>query len=248
MNKTARLIPNIVPSDAVAWHEGIASRFDSRYREGKRFKERLRVWSELIQRYCGPESNTVDLGCGSGVFTALLASRAERVYAIDGSAAMLGIARNLIGAQGARNVEIIESRLEAFLENRDAEFDLAVCSSVVEYLDRPAEFLDACRDALKDGAVLLVSMPNGASWYRALEARIFALAGFPGYYRYVKSMVSPEAWIEYLSRAGFDIVEYRYYGSAPVFSWLMRSMGLTQYSDTMIVFAARKRGPAAANA
>ena len=242
MTKAARLIRAAKPGDAVAWHERIASRFDARYREGKRFKERFRVWSELIRDHCEPGMDAVDLGCGSGVFTALLAARARRVYAIDGSAAMLAITRRHLSGQGLRNVEVVESRLEAFLDNTGPEFDLAVCSSVVEYLDHPDEFLDSCRDALKPGGILLISMPNGASWYRALEAWAFALTGFPRYYGCVKSIIPPETWVKRLHNRGFDIVEYRFFGAAPIISWPMRLIGLTQYSDTMIVFAARKRG------
>lgn len=227
------------PADAVAWHGRIAARFDARYREGKRFRERFRVWQTLIAAHCPRGGLALDLGCGSGVFTAPLAERAGWVRAVDGSADMLDIAQATLAGRGLSNVQWIESRLEDFMASPLPEADLALCSSVVEYLDGPTGFLADCRDALKPGGVLLLSAPNGASWYRRLEARLFALTGHPRYYRYVRTVDSPETWMERLRETGFDILEHRYFGAAPVLSPLLRGLGLARHSDTMVLFAAR---------
>jgi 2-polyprenyl-3-methyl-5-hydroxy-6-metoxy-1,4-benzoquinol methylase len=227
-------------NDAVNWHQAIAPRFAGRYADGKRFRERFEVWHDLIEHYCAPISTALDLGCGSGVFSELLASRARKVVAIDGSPAMLDIARRAIRDKGLANIELMEARLEDFGAKVKEGFDLVVCSSVIEYLEHPEEFLKTCRSKLNGGGYLLISMPNGSSVYRYLERVLYALSGYPKYYRFVKRVETPEVSARRLEEAGFTLVESRFFSAAPGISSLFRGLGGSRYSDTLVVFVARK--------
>ncbi len=53
----------------------------------------------------------MELGCGTGLVTALLASNLEHVLAADGSAGMLDVLRRKLGDLGIQNVEPLEADL-----------------------------------------------------------------------------------------------------------------------------------------
>src|SRR5712664_3549353 len=77
--------------DAVKWHSENACEFDLKYRSSQAFIERLIVWDSLINMYVHSDFEVLDVGCGSGVITALAARRARRVLGFDGSAEMVAL-------------------------------------------------------------------------------------------------------------------------------------------------------------
>ena len=187
--------------DAVAWHNAIAHRFSRRYVEGRRFRERFQAWDALIRRYGRPSFTAVDLGCGPGVFTGLLAECCKDVLAIDGSPTMLETARETL--REFHNITFQESRLELWNGWSQTPIQLAVCSSVIEYMDQPDAFLTSCRRGLSSGGILLISMPNGASLYRRLEWLLHRLTGRPRYYGYVRTVETPRESRARIVAAGF---------------------------------------------
>jgi 2-polyprenyl-6-hydroxyphenyl methylase/3-demethylubiquinone-9 3-methyltransferase len=139
-------------SDAVRFHDRIAAEWEGRYKR-RRFTERLRVLEELL-----PERETdrrwLDAGCGTGTIARWLArERGANVVAIDASTEMLA------------NAEVFQgvTYLEGDIRHIDAPgewFDGVVCSSVLEYLERPQSALRELARVLKRGGVLMASVPH----------------------------------------------------------------------------------------
>lgn len=96
------------------------------------------------------------MGCGTGVFSGLLALHFQRVLAIDISGEALRIAAEV--NRGASNVQFLRRDLRKLAGN--GEFDLIVCAEILYYL-RESDSQAVCQalDRLlgKYGVILTVS-------------------------------------------------------------------------------------------
>ena len=95
---------------------------------------------------------SLDVGCGTGTFTGLLAERSDSVVAIDLSPNMIQIARSRL--QGVQNVHF---RTGDFLitDFPKASFDCVSAIAVMHHSD-PEAFLAKVRGLLRPGGVLLL--------------------------------------------------------------------------------------------
>ena len=96
--------------------------------------------------------------CSIGVLTGLLASRADRVLASDGSATAIAAARASRLPVGAGAVDWSVQVLPARAPAADGSVDLVMLSEILYYLppDQRAELLAAAQDVLAPGGDLVV--------------------------------------------------------------------------------------------
>ncbi len=118
-----------------------------------------------------------DLGCGTGALSEALAPAVGRVIAVDESEAMLGAARQRLGAlvidretsrpRAQRGVELRSGTLEA-LPIADGALDAAILSLVLHYVPEPAQALaEAARVLVPGGRLLIADMlPHEREEYR----------------------------------------------------------------------------------
>ena len=156
-------------SDAVAYHESLAAGWSARYASGGMRRRAEFFRSEVLPRL-QPSGEWLDVGCGSGVFSAMLVDAGARVLGLDGSSAMVTSAR--AGVPGAR-FEV--ARVEE-VAGLGGAFDGAICLSVLEYLHAPESALAAIAGRLKPGARLCVSLPNANSTLRLAQKLVRPLA------------------------------------------------------------------------
>lgn len=157
-------------SDAIAYHETLAAGWTDRYASGG-FRRRAAFFRECVLPKLQVSGDWLDVGCGSGVFTRMLAEAGGRALGLDGSPAMVEAARKAGGARfEVGRVEDVGALAQSF--------DGAICLSVLEYLPDPAQGLKAIAGRLKPGGRLAVSAPNRASTLRAAQRlmRPFAAA------------------------------------------------------------------------
>jgi SAM-dependent methyltransferase len=107
----------------------------------------------IIERVSG--GRLLEVGCGNGGMTALLAPRVERLTALDVSTPSL----SSLAALGLKNVETVEALVEHYQPS--GTFDWIVMSEVLEHLRRPQAVLARCLEWLAPGGSLLVTTPNG---------------------------------------------------------------------------------------
>ncbi len=112
-----------------------------------------------------PAATVADLGCGTGHLTQALAPFVARVIAVDGSAAMLRVARARLADQP--NVDVRRGDLES-LPLEDGEADLAILALVLPYLADPgAAIAEAARALGHEGRLLVTDlMPHERAEYR----------------------------------------------------------------------------------
>lgn len=154
----------------------------------------------------GPGVHALEIGCGTGVFTEMLAQTGARLTAIDVSAELLAKARARLGPKA--KVRFLEKPLEAC--DGDGPFDAVIGSSILHHLEFDGA-LRRIRDLLRPGGRISFAEPN------LLNPQVFAERRFRRFFPYVSR--DETAFVRWrlkadLNQAGFDQVEI-----AP-FDWL----------------------------
>jgi 2-polyprenyl-3-methyl-5-hydroxy-6-metoxy-1,4-benzoquinol methylase len=180
------------------------------------FERRYGLITELMTRVlAGREAGrALDLGCGSGVFAALLADFGWEVVAVDKSAAMLHAAKSYCSSQlGERiaAVEFREMRIEA-LDLEAGSFDLVVCLSVLEYVEDDRTALESMATVLRPNGFLVLTVPNRRGLARRVESLVHRVR-WPGtgYLRYQHHQYVPEEIDGALRHLGFEKVGQRFW-------------------------------------
>lgn len=126
--------------------------------EGTRREKIHRPWLERVVDYAARFNITrgtlLEIGPGFGIFAALATASGafERVVAVEPTPEMAAACR-------ARGVEVIEKRVEDAA--RDVEGASVVCAfEVIEHLFEPRRLIEAGRELLVNGGLLVLSCPN----------------------------------------------------------------------------------------
>jgi 2-polyprenyl-3-methyl-5-hydroxy-6-metoxy-1,4-benzoquinol methylase len=105
-----------------------------------------------------PAGSLLDAGCGDGRYLAALGAGAERTAGVDLSARILETARATAARAGVEP-ELAQASLEE-LPFGDGEFDVVLCSQVIEHVvDAPAAARELVR-VLRPGGTLVLSTDN----------------------------------------------------------------------------------------
>ena len=155
--------------------------------------DRFALEREVVERWfadLSAESAVLDIGCGSGSWTALFAQRYRRVVGIEQSAKMAADARGRL--RGLTNVEIIEGDcLEVPIEG---QFQGAFFGGLLMYLNREdaVRLLARVAKLIPDGKIIL----RESSSPRSVEVRT---GEYPVAYR------SPEEYTAIAAEAGLRV-------------------------------------------
>jgi 2-polyprenyl-3-methyl-5-hydroxy-6-metoxy-1,4-benzoquinol methylase len=190
--------------DAVAYHDKLAAGWSGRYASGG-MKRRAEFFREEVLPRLAPTGDWLDVGCGSGVFSRMLAEAGANVLGLDGSPGMVEAAR--AASRGALRFEV--GRVED-VGALPGAYDGAVCLSVIEYLPDPAQALAAIASRLKPRGRLAISAPNSASTLRAAQRMLRPLAAAPGLKSLAYMESSRHMWTkpelgELARKAGFEV-------------------------------------------
>lgn len=227
-------------TDAIGWHSSIARDFDAKYTSTPAFRERLRVWDDVIARYMDAQSHVLDAGCGSGVLAALAAPRAQSVLGFDASEPMIALANTRRREAQLANTTFRVAALEDPDLLRGRQFDFIMCSSVLEYIDDYWRVFDWFASSLQPAGVIAFSMPNGASLYRKFERLAFGLIGRPAYYAHVRHVPLLEEVRTGIAARKFEIVASQYYAAVPMLSPFARAAGRADLADNLFVVVCRR--------
>lgn len=201
------------PRSAIAFHDERAGRWSAGYHASPHFTRRARDWQAAMRDHLEPHAHLLDVGCGSGDLSVIAARLGAIPTCIDGSPAMVAEARGAVGAVSP------EARFfaadAAALPVADGEFDVAIASSLLEYLDPLAPALAEIRRAIRPGGLFLCTVPNPRSLYRRLEGQALRLTGRPAYRRFVNPDIYRRDIAVDLRAAGFEPLESRLLGLPP---------------------------------
>jgi ubiquinone/menaquinone biosynthesis C-methylase UbiE len=119
------------------------------------------LWQEHINRYVFALNHTankvvLDVACGSGYGTSLMAKKASLVVGVDVSHEALSYAKK---HYGKHNVQFILSDASS-LPFKDCVFDRAISFETIEHIAKYETFLHEIKRNLKKNGLLILSTPN----------------------------------------------------------------------------------------
>jgi SAM-dependent methyltransferase len=143
-------------------------------RSGPRHFFRLKLMDMLIGRFPNG-GKALDAGCGDGSLSIRLAGNGWTVYGVDFDEAWCETARKQTASLPFKErVNIVCSPLER-IDFQPGFFDLIVCGEVLEHLHNDTEVLKKFNYVLRDGGVLVLSVPlasKGFDFYDELVGHV----------------------------------------------------------------------------
>ena len=138
------------------YFERIAGQWDS-LRTGY-FGDAVRD-AAIARAYLRPEMVVADVGSGTGFMAAGLAPLVAKVYAVDGSAAMLEVGRQNVGGQNLGGLSNVEQRLAngATLPFDDASLDAVFANMSLHHCPDPNAAVAEMVRVLKPGGRLVIT-------------------------------------------------------------------------------------------
>lgn len=113
---------------------------------------------ELVLPYAAGKE-VLDLGCGYGYGSALLAQKARSVVGVDLDRKAISIARERY--REVKNLQFVEDDILNFLlKGTPLKFDLVVLLEVIEHIDAHEKLLEGICQVTKEGGRLFLSTPN----------------------------------------------------------------------------------------
>ena len=161
---------------------------------------RLRAEAALALLDCEPGARVLDVGCGVGSFSALLAARSLRVACAD-------ISEENVVTLRRRHPELPVVRTDATaLPFDDDEFDAAVLMEVLEHVEDDRAALSELRRVVRDDGLLILSVPNLAAPAPLLERLpLRSIHARQGPEHHFRDGYSPRELIDLLRDRGFKI-------------------------------------------
>lgn len=150
------------------------------------------VWDRLEPR---GQNRLLDVGCGDGGYLLRQRSRGWTVTGIEPSASAVAVARQ-------RGLEVFEGVLPG-VDLAGRQFDVITLLGVLDHVPEPQRTLEAVRELLSPGGIVVISVPNAES----AAARVFGEA-WPGWdLPRHQNHFTPDTLRQMLQRAGLSPVE-----------------------------------------
>ena len=114
------------------------------------------------------KKDVLDIGCGGGLISELLAKKNANVTGIDENIYNIKQAREHVKMSSIK-IDYKNQSLDTFYKKNKKKYDLILCLEVLEHVDDVKETLDKISELMKPGATLILSTIN-----RNLKSLLFA--------------------------------------------------------------------------
>lgn len=169
-----------IENDQTEYFDRLAPSWDDCYAQSRMFQERYRVFQNAVKQYASTRHRALDFGCGSGVLTKILEELFASVVATDLSPNMLDHTRQKY--KDSPNVDVV-----SIGDVPEGDFDFLICSSVIEYVDDPNEFVGQLSGYLRPGGTMAVTFSNKNGLMQMYNRYIAALFRSDSYTKYQKN-------------------------------------------------------------
>ncbi|GFD68430.1 tRNA 5-carboxymethoxyuridine methyltransferase [Alteromonas sp. KUL156] len=189
--------------------DGIAEKFSNNIYGTTKGKLRHTLLCDVLSPYLTTPLRAIEIGGGTGVMTAHIASMGHAVTLTDASKDVLEQARAVLGEFD--NITIKQQYLQAIEDL--ANYDLVVCHAVLEWLEAPFDAIDFIFHNMRPGACLSLSFFNQ-------DANLFANAIYGNFDYIAKGMkvkkqvrlnpkqpLSAMRVVEHCEKLGFEVLE-----------------------------------------
>ena len=114
----------------------------------------------------------LDVGCGGGILTESLATKASVVTGIDLAENALSVAEKHSTTSNLQNINYEQSSVEDHCEKNESEYDVLTCMEMLEHVPNPEQIVMACSLGVKQCGHLYFSTIN-----RNLKSFLMAIVG-----------------------------------------------------------------------
>jgi ABC-2 type transport system ATP-binding protein len=184
------------------------SKFANTFDGDQRYIVGVAVQQAVTERLSGERNlrELIELGCGTGFYTKVLASNASHVMATDLSDEMLAVARTQL--RDLQNVTVAKADCEA-TAFPDGKFDSVFMANLIHVIEKPSTALQEAYRILKDGGLLLIVDYTGycMKWFEKMKMGIRALRKF-GKPPRSRGSLSPYELRSLTESAGFKVDEF----------------------------------------
>jgi ubiquinone/menaquinone biosynthesis C-methylase UbiE len=181
-----------------------AQTYDAEHRStvGEALENEMRSW---LARQFTDADEVLELGCGTGIFSAMIAERVKHLTATDLSPEMLEQARQRLGAY-----ENVELRKEDAYQTSfaDSSFSAVLAANLLHHADAPAAVVRECRRVLTPGGrvVVIDCVGHGSSLWSWI-GRSFAYLRRRGQPEEGHHHFSPDGLAALITAGGFVVQE-----------------------------------------
>lgn len=174
---------------------------------GPRFISRRRLIRRLVKAIS--PARTLDIGCGSGLITKVLAETSTEVVAVDVSEDAVEVSRGALGEATNVLLKVVDVfQPSKVIGDWRGSFDLVVLSEVLEHIQDDRGALETVRELLGEGGWLLLTVPADPKLWNVEDER----AGHAR--RYTREELRRK-----LRKSGFETVRIVNWGF-PITRWL----------------------------
>lgn len=185
-------------ASALFW-DRVAKRYSNSPVSNKEVYERK---LEITKSYLSPESEIVELGCGTGSTALYHAPYVKHITAIDVSKNMLEIARQKAADANINNISFEQTTIDDF-NAPDGSYDMVMAHSILHLVPNKAHAIKKAYNLLKPGGVFVSSTFCGRGKAKLLYP-FLALGAFFGLLPKI-NFFSPESLQMSIKDAGFRL-------------------------------------------
>jgi len=203
----------------------------------------LHVINPVRARYIEAAAGTlkgktaVDIGCGGGLLSEVLAARGALVTGLDLAEDVLEAARAHLKVSKLK-VDYRAVPAEVFADERPGAFDLVTCLEMLEHVPDPASVVAACARLARPGAPVVFSTinRNPKAYALAIVAAEYVLGLLPrGTHDYAK-LIRPSELDRWARAAGLEVVEIR----GMTYNPLLKTASLSDDCDVNYLMLCRR--------
>ncbi|MDD3860586.1 MAG: class I SAM-dependent methyltransferase [Bacteroidales bacterium] len=188
---------------------------------------------KMIKNLNLPESSVIlDAGCGPGDLLLSLDQNFKALFGIDIAEEMISIANKKLVSHKNKNITFNCGDIEN-LNFNDSQFDIIVCSGVVEYLKDDIIWMKEIKRVLKPDGYLIINVTNKYSvrkWTSGFVEKLKSIKVIFNFMNFIKVKVlhkgkihyfpfkprvhSPSKFDKYLINNGFEKITHNYFDFA----------------------------------
>jgi ubiquinone/menaquinone biosynthesis C-methylase UbiE len=189
------------------------SKFANTFDEDQTYIVGEPVQQAILERLSGESDlgELLELGCGAGFYTKVLAANASHVTATDLSDEMLAVAREQL--KDCQNVVVEKADCEK-TDFADGKFGSVFMANLIHVIENPSIALQESYRILKDGGLLLIVNYTGygMKWFEMMKMGIRFLRKWGKPSAYSKGKLSPDELCSLVENAGFKVEEVQLMG------------------------------------